>query len=214
MKSTLYVTDLDGTLLTPEESLSPFTVRVINRLVEQGVSVTYATARSLHSSSKVTQGLTKRLPVTIYNGAFVRRADTGENLIAQTFSPAQRKRVEQALTQAGLSPLVYTLDGYAERVLWRPETAGPGVARYIQSRAGDPRLLPVNPQEPLYRGEIFYFTCIGTREGLLPAWEQLRREPGLLALLQEEIYQPGEFWLEVMPAGDTKAHAAGLLKER
>ena len=104
MKSTLYVTDLDGTLLTPEESLSPFTVRVINRLVEQGVSFTYATARSLHSSSKVTQGLTKRLPVTIYNGAFVRRADTGENLIAQTFSPAQRKRVEQALTQAGLSP--------------------------------------------------------------------------------------------------------------
>ena len=214
MKSTLYVTDLDGTLLTPEESLSPFTVRVINRLVEQGVSFTYATARSLHSSSKVTQGLTKRLPVTIYNGAFVRRADTGENLIAQTFSPAQRKRVEQALTQAGLSPLVYTLDGDAERVLWRPETAGPGVARYIQSRAGDPRLLPVNPQEPLYRGEIFYFTCIGTREGLLPAWEQLRREPGLLALLQEEIYQPGEFWLEVMPAGATKAHAAGLLKER
>ena len=64
MKSTLYVTDLDGTLLTPEESLSPFTVRVINRLVEQGVSFTYATARSLHSSSKVTQGLTKRLPVT------------------------------------------------------------------------------------------------------------------------------------------------------
>ena len=214
MKSTLYVTDLDGTLLTPEESLSPFTVRVINRLVEQGVSFTYATARSLHSSSKVTQGLTKRLPVTIYNGAFVRRADTGENLIAQTFSPAQRKRVEQALTQAGLSPLVYTLDGDAERVLWRPETAGPGVARYIQSRAGDSRLLPVNPQEPLYRGEIFYFTCIGTREGLLPAWEQLRREPGLLALLQEEIYQPGEFWLEVMPAGATKAHAAGLLKER
>ena len=72
----------------------------------------------------------------------------------------------------------------------------------------------MNPQEPLYRGEIFYFTCIGTREGLLPAWEQLRREPGLLALLQEEIYQPGEFWLEVMPAGATKAHAAGLLKER
>ena len=33
------------------------------------------------------------------------------------------------------------------------------------------------------------------------------------ALLQEEIYQPGEFWLEVMPAGATKANGARRLKE-
>ena len=35
METTLYVSDLDGTLLTPQEQLSPFTTRVVNRLVEQ-----------------------------------------------------------------------------------------------------------------------------------------------------------------------------------
>ena len=29
MEKTLYVSDLDGTLLTPEQRLSPFTVRVL-----------------------------------------------------------------------------------------------------------------------------------------------------------------------------------------
>ncbi len=29
-----------------------------------------------------------------------------------------------------------------------------------------------------------------------PRLEALRREEGACALLQEEIYQPGEFWLE------------------
>lgn len=104
MKSTLYVTDLDGTLLTPEESLSPFTVRVINRLVEQGVSFTYATARSLHSSSKVTQGLTKRLPVTIYNGAFVRRADTRGKPDRPDLFPSPAEAGGAGLTPGGPFP--------------------------------------------------------------------------------------------------------------
>lgn len=61
---------------------------------------------------------------------------------------------------------------------------------------------------------MFYFTCIGGREELLPAYEALRQDKALSVLLQEEIYQPGEFWLEVMSAAATKAQAAAWLKER
>ena len=212
MQNTLYVSDLDGTLLGPQGRVTDFTARVINRLVDRGVRFTYATARSLYSSGAVTQGLTKRLPVILYNGAFVRWADTGEDLASLGFSTAQRQAVEKILESRGLSPLVYTVDGGAERVRWRPDRASPGVARYIASRKGDPRLLPAQ-EASLYEGEVFYFTCIGRREELLPAWEALRREEGACALLQEEIYQPGEFWLEVMPAGATKANGARRLKE-
>lgn len=212
MQNTLYVSDLDGTLLGPQGRVTDFTARVINRLVDRGVRFTYATARSLYSSGAVTQGLTKRLPVILYNGAFARWADTGEDVASLGFSTAQRQAVEKILESRGLSPLVYTVDGGAERVRWRPDRASPGVARYIASRKGDPRLLPAQ-EASLYEGEVFYFTCIGRREELLPAWEALRREEGACALLQEEIYQPGEFWLEVMPAGATKANGARRLKE-
>lgn len=214
MDKTLYVSDLDGTLLTPREDLSPFTIRGLNRLVEQGVAFTYATARSQHSADVVTRGLTKSLPVIIYNGAFIRRGERRETLLRQLLPGPSVARARQVFGEAGISPLVYTMAQGVERVLWRPEKESPGVARYVASRQRDERLLPVAGEESLYQGEVFYFTCIGGREELLPAYEALRQDKALSVLLQEEIYQPGEFWLEVMSAAATKAQAAAWLKER
>ena len=39
-EETLYVSDLDGTLLTGEQRLTDFTLRVLNRLVRRGVKFT------------------------------------------------------------------------------------------------------------------------------------------------------------------------------
>lgn len=213
IEKTLYVSDLDGTLLTPEQRLSPFTVRVLEYLLGQGVAFTYATARSGYSAAAVTQGLESPLPVILYNGAFVRLGPQGEVLLRQGFSPEQREAVKNLLARWEIQPLVYTLLEGKERVRWVPGKETPGAARYLESRQGDPRLLPAQ-EASLYEGEVFYFTCIGEREQLFPAWEALRRLPGVSALLQEEIYRPGEFWLEVMAAGATKAHGAQLLKQR
>ena len=46
-KKTLYVSDLDGTLLRSDETLSEYTCNVINNLTEKGMVFSYATARSL-----------------------------------------------------------------------------------------------------------------------------------------------------------------------
>ena len=49
-QDTLYISDLDGTLMRGNETLSEYTVRTINDLVEQGLPFTYATARSIQSA--------------------------------------------------------------------------------------------------------------------------------------------------------------------
>ena len=74
---TLYVTDLDGTLLRTDDTVSPFTINTVNGLVDKGMLFTYATARSLVSASVVTKGLSARIPVIAYNGAFIYNAETG-----------------------------------------------------------------------------------------------------------------------------------------
>ena len=55
--NTLYVSDLDGTLLNTRDEISPRSLRIINSLIEKGMKFTYATARSLSSASVVTKGL-------------------------------------------------------------------------------------------------------------------------------------------------------------
>lgn len=54
---TLYVSDLDGTLLRSNETISEYTNNVINRLTSAGAMFTYATARSFITSKKVTKEL-------------------------------------------------------------------------------------------------------------------------------------------------------------
>ena len=46
--NTLYVTDLDGTLLEPDKSIKPENLKLINQLIDEDVNITYATARSLN----------------------------------------------------------------------------------------------------------------------------------------------------------------------
>ncbi len=53
MSKTLYVTDLDGTLLNKQERIHPESIRIINHLIEQGMAFTYATARSLLQSANI-----------------------------------------------------------------------------------------------------------------------------------------------------------------
>ena len=60
---TLYVTDLDGTLLDSDQRVSPFSCSVINDLVTRGMIFSYATARSWHSSHRVAAGLEACFPM-------------------------------------------------------------------------------------------------------------------------------------------------------
>ena len=67
----LYVSDLDGTLLRSDESVSEYTGSVINSLVEQGMIFSYATARSLITAKKATKGIHAKIPLIVYNGTLL-----------------------------------------------------------------------------------------------------------------------------------------------
>ena len=82
---TLYVSDLDGTLLRSNQTTSEYTNEVINSLTEKGIVFSYATARSIYTSSKVTKGLDAKIPVITYNGAFIVDNCTREVLHATYF---------------------------------------------------------------------------------------------------------------------------------
>ena len=211
MEKELFVTDLDGTLLNRQDRISPFSIRTINGLVEQGMLFTYATARSLVSASKVTEGLSTHIPVIAYNGAFIIQPSTGDVLSREDFSDEERKRVREVLDQYGISPLVYALINGMERVSWMPEHENGGVRRYLSMRQGDRRFRTAGDEEALYAGDIFYYTCIGEKEELQPVHEVFSGDARYRCTLQQELYRP-EYWCEIMPARASKANAILKLK--
>lgn len=105
---TLYVTDLDGTLLNTQNRINPYSIKVIHSLVEKGMLFTYATARSLVSASVVTKGLSANIPVIAYNGAFIVHPSTNEILASAGFQKEETDEVVRILKQYDISPLVYS----------------------------------------------------------------------------------------------------------
>lgn len=209
---TLYVTDLDGTLLNTDVAISEYSLNTINSLVEQGMLFTYATARSLSSASIVAKGLSTRIPVIAYNGAFIIEPDTGKILSKEDFPKEQRKKIMDTLLQYNISPLVYSFVDGVEKVSWLRGTENVPKQNYLDSRKGDKRLRPVTTNEALFAGEIFYFTCLGEKEELQPLYDIFSKDENLTCTFQQEIYKK-EYWLEIMPRGATKANAILKLKE-
>lgn len=210
--STLYVTDLDGTLLNSNDRISQYSIHTINGLVAKGMQFTYATARSLVSASVVAKGLSTTIPVIAYNGAMIVNPSTGEVISSLSFTKEEAERIRRVLQENSANPLVYAYVDGAERVSYVTGRENEGIRRYLEVRKGDKRFRPLKEEDGLYQGNIFYFTCIAEREALLPLYEICREDGRYRCTLQQELYRP-EFFLEIMPKKASKAEAIKRLKE-
>jgi len=210
---TLYITDLDGTLLNSDGDLSEYTKKTINALIDKGMIFSYATARSLTSASIVTKGLKINYPVISYNGTFLINSNTKETLFLLCFNRDETEIVKNAMNKNSIYPLVYSFINGEEKVSWIESKETKGIRSYIDSRKGDSRLRPVENSEQLYKGDIFYFTFIAdSKEQLLHISDYLKDKPEYNCLIQKELYKE-EYWCEIMLNRATKGNAILALKD-
>lgn len=208
---TLFITDLDGTLLNADSMLSEFTRNTVNALVNQGIKFTYATARSLASAKVVLQGLHINMPVIVYNGVFIMNPVSEEILYTSSFDNGVCSTIENILTDSGVFPIVYSIINNKQRVSWYTDCENDGISYYIGNRQGDKRLRPLKHGDGIYKGDVFYYTCIGKREILEPVYEKMKNINGCRVTFCQELYRT-EYWLEIMPAKASKAAAIQELK--
>lgn len=207
---TLYLSDLDGTLLRSDQRTSAYTSETINRLVKEGMVFSYATARSFNTARKVTAGLDARIPLIVYNGAFIIDNSTHELLLTNLFTAEESAGILKDLLEAGIAPIVYCLDD-KERFVYNRGRINAVTQEFVASRWGDSRDTPVDDDALLRRKGTFYFTCIDAEDKLTPLYEKYR--DAFTCVFSKDIYS-GAQWLEIMPKAATKAHAARQLAEK
>lgn len=210
MSKTLYVTDLDGTLLTSGQYVSQKSCEIINRLTERGMIFSYATARSLITAKKVTAGISPKTPVIVNNGVFIVDSGSGEKLVKNTFSAGQAGDIFRTLTDFGILPLVYSIIGGEEKFSYIPERLTRGMTDFLDTRRGDPRHRPLSAEDGMLDGEPFYITCIDDAGSMSEAHEELKKR--YYCVYSKDIYS-GDQWLEILPKAATKANAVLQLKE-
>ena len=206
---TLYVSDLDGTLLRSDQTLSSYTVETLNNLVEKGMVFSYATARSYVTSHKVTEGLNARIPLITSNGAFIVDNVTGENLISNYFG-SEVNGVLDNLIAHDIYPMVFSNIDSVEKLSFVEEKCTDELKAFLDMRKGDKRLNPVKEVGQLYQENIFYILCADKKEKLEPFYHEYKEK--YHCVFQKEMYT-GAQWLEILPLETTKANAIRQLKD-
>ncbi len=206
---TLYVSDLDGTLLTSTATLSNYTRDTLNRLLSSGLPFTVATSRSVSSVGPIFQGVSLPLPVIELNGAYITDLTTGKHLIVNNIATDLAADILDLVQSQHIKPLISTYSGQDDHVYFSTEV-NPGIQWYIDDaeRHEDGRWHCRPNLTTILDEQVMRFTLIDTQAQLVKLAQTLsERFPNCLDMhLFENPYQPDWYWLTLQDHGATKAN--------
>jgi len=214
--STLYVSDLDGTLLRNDGTLSTVSRMALQRLLADRLVFSVASARSVVSMRPLLEGLRLTLPVIEFNGAFVSDLETGRHEVVNALDGEIARDLFALIVRFGHSPFVSTFDGDADCLYYGAATNA-GERHYVSGRLGnrDPRLRYADDRAVSLRDQVVCLTVIGKVAPLRELEIAIREQNGkhVEIHLFENRYSPGWFWLTIHDRRATKDQAIRLLME-
>lgn len=218
LQPTLYLSDLDGTLLNGQGELGSTTRRDLIQLIERGVHFTVASARSYFSISKLFGDFPFQLPIIEFNGAFITDYATGKHLETNALGLELGHELFQRVRQAGQRPFVCSFNGH-EDCLHYDVLENAGMVWYEKRRrtAGDPRLRQTSDLEATMAEDVVSLTVMDQSEAKIRTLhEELKEAYGdrLQLYCYENEYSVGTWWLTIHDKNASKHIAMKSLQQR
>ena len=111
MTKTLFVSDLDGTLLGSNSKISPASVLLLNQAIEKGALFSIATARTPSTVDHLLKDVKTRLPFIVMTGSAMWDPATKQYSHIVNIPEHTAARVMEAFRSNGLPTFIYTLGG-------------------------------------------------------------------------------------------------------
>ena len=211
-EKTLYVSDLDGTLMHKDLKIADFSVKTINALVGKGVAFTYATARSISSAGTITKDLKLNLPVITRNGAVLADNNTGKIIEKALFTEKEVEMLKEMLPELPKTGFVSCYFGDDMKKVFAGSLHTAELQGYLDYYKDDPSVVTVSALSEMFMGNPGYVTIIGNKVETEPLYLRTREYNGWECLFQKDVYRD-EYWLEIAPRNSTKAKSILKLKE-
>ncbi len=214
--NTLYISDLDGTLLGDDQRIGDESVRILNRLIDLGMPFSVATARSYESARELLAGLNLKLPAIFINGVFTIDAKSGRTLESRYMSNELGQEIAALYLEAGLNPVVYTTDREGKSRVYYRGVFNPSEEAYFGGRLKKERdrFRLIDDYSACLTESLVAVNAIETPERLQAVYGALKERAGCVCHYGPDIYAPEYHWLEVSSDQATKRQGALRLKER
>lgn len=213
---TLFVTDLDGTLLGSDSRVSAVSARILSELNSRGALVTVATARTPATVVPLLEHTGMRVPAIVMTGASLWDFGTSGYLDPILFPHGVASRTVGEFVSAGVNPFVYTLGDDGRLTVWH----NGGMTRHEDNFYQERRNLPLkrfvldtaDGYDIAYR-DVILLLGIGETPRIEALAASLRGYGTLSVSAYQDIFNPEISYIEVFASGVSKADAVMRVKE-
>jgi|GEM_PF-90441 len=216
---TLYISDLDGTLLNPDAEISDKTAQVLNRLIREDVQFTVATARTFATVDQILTPVNINLPIVLMNGAAIYDTNAKKYIHTEDLDHSKAVEIIETIQKHGLSLLMYTIQDDRMSTYFEPPISSL-MQRYIDLRKMryNKGFHETKSLKATCRNESVYFSTLGPKEALEAAAKALQQLEGVQVEFYRDVYSDTiwmeEIWfLEVFKGNASKESAVQFLKK-
>lgn len=222
---TLYITDLDGTLLAPDGKLSATTTTLLNHAISEGVLFSVATARTPATVSTLLRDVNVQIPLIVMTGAALWDKKTGEYSDVQYFKPSQvRDIVDVYGSVEDGGGFLYTLakkpEGKDLMEIYHIGSLNKVEREFMEERAGNPfKRFFVEADGcsdiPAEIDDAVLFFGMRPEKAAQEIRARLHKIPGINPMFYYDWHAADNVAsVEAFPDGATKARAIARLKKR
>ncbi len=208
---TLYISDLDGTLLNKNAKLSQYSENIINELIDKGMIFSVATARS-QSAVDILKNVKINTPCVQLNGVLIYDFSTKEYIDCTPMDIQTAREVVTILRDFDRMSFVYKFDkGIVVEFeqLHNPTEVNFFNARKDNDYKGFRQVEKISVSD---EDKVIYFTMVDSKEKLQPIYEAIEKVSGAKAVLYHDNYSD-LYFLEVFSVNATKANGVRKMKE-
>ncbi len=204
---TLYVSDLDGTLLNEKSQITALTARTLNTLIDNGIYFTIATARTPATVVKLMEDVRLNLPVVLMTGALTYDIAHDKYLSVSSFDADVSAGLMEVISQMGVSPMIYYIDNGLLHVDYR-RPINNKQRFFINQRKGTPfkRYVEVKGALSARKKTVLIF-FMDVYERLEVIYDAISCIDGHSGYLYRDSLLPEQGYLEIYPSGTSKADA-------
>ena len=207
---TLYVSDLDGTLLNCNSTLSDFSVENLNGLISNGINFTIATSRG-YSGVKKIEKLNLNIPVIILNGALIYDVKT------KTFRKIEKIDSDRVIEILNISEntrqtslIVFGVYGNTLNEYYKTSE---DVEVQQEIEKTHKNMIYIDSFYELLNQDIVYFNFRNTKEKIDILYDQMKDIKEIDILVHKNIYHDNVWFLECFAKDSNKYSAIKYLRE-
>lgn len=211
---TLYISDLDGTLLNSKAELEAEAAYRLNKLIAQGMCFSVATARTYATVDRMLTALNRKYPEVHMNGVMLYDPVERKCMEAVNISKEAVKLCFQVMREFDVTGFIYTIED-GELIPCYEELATPQMQEFHDERVlkYNKYFRKVDSLEVLCQAQVIYMSLLNTEEKLQPVYERLSKCSDLHISYYKDIYAEELWYLEISDANASKENGVKRLIE-